>query len=101
MRLVSLACALMAGCASPAPQTASLGPGEVLSARAAQNALVPGKSTRAEVRAALGAGTVIDFESGYEVWVYREKLRDKAAAPATELVLLFDASGVLAKTRVR
>jgi hypothetical protein len=53
------------------------------------------------VRAALGEATVVDFESGYEVWVYRERRREKATAPSAELVLLFAPSGILSKTRVR
>jgi hypothetical protein len=44
--------------------------------------------------------TVVDFDSGYEVRVYRERLKDKAPA-AKEVVLLFAPSGVLAKMRVR
>lgn len=95
------ACALIGGCASPTPETAPLRPSEILSAQAASDAITIGKSTRAEVRAALGEAVVIDFESGYEVWVYREKLREKAAPPATELVLLFAPSGTLTKTRIR
>ena len=52
--------------------------------------------TKAEVKAKFGNAAVVDFPSGYEVWVYREK-----PPAAAELVLLFDAAGVLAKTRVR
>jgi len=44
---------------------------------------------------------VVDFESGYAVWVYREPPRAKASIQASELVLLFDPSGLLAKTRIR
>ena len=95
MRLVLIACALLAGCAAtqPAPKPAPLGPGEIRSARAAENALAIGRSTKSDVRAALGEGTVVDFDSGYEVWVYRK--------PAEELVLLFEPAGVLSNTRVR
>ena len=53
------------------------------------------------MRAALGKATVIDFDSGYEVWVYRERLKEKAKPPPTELLLLFAPSGMLAKTRIR
>ena len=53
------------------------------------------------MRAALGEAIVVDFQSGYEVWVYRERLREKARPPATELVLLFDPSGTLTKARTR
>ena len=41
----------------------------------------------------LGEATVVDFPSGYEVWVYRQP-------PSSELVLLFDDSGTLTKTRI-
>jgi hypothetical protein len=59
------------------------------------------KSTKADARAALGEAVVVDFASGYEVWVYRDRRRERSAATAAELVLLFPPSGVLAKTRVR
>lgn len=106
--LVVAACLSIAGCAlvQPAPKERPLGPGEILSAQPARNALAVGKSTKAEVRAALGEALVIDFASGYEVWVYRERpaKKEKEEKPPprpTELVLLFAPSGVLAKTRVR
>ena len=100
MKLAALACALIAGCASSAPEPAPLRPGEAFSAADAEGRLTPGRSTKAEVRRALGDGVVIEFESGYEVWVYREKLPEKTQPPRTELVLLFAPSGILAKTRV-
>ena len=103
MRVVLLLL-LVGGCAlAPARQREAipLGPGEVLSARHAEQAIAVGSSTKADVRAALGEATVIDFDSGYAVWVYREPAREKAASPRTELVLLFEPSGVLAKTRTR
>jgi hypothetical protein len=43
----------------------------------------------------------MNFPSGYEVWVYRERRQEKSAAPSAELVLLFAPSGILTKTRVR
>lgn len=104
MRSLALAaCACIAGCAlfQPPATTAPLGPGEIISAQAAKDAVSIGKSTRTDVRAALGEAVVIDFASGYEVWVYRERLRGKAPPPATEFVLLFAPSGILAKTRIR
>ncbi len=104
MRALLAACAL-AGCALVQPQKpaeAPLGPGEVRSARAAHDALELGTSTRGDVRAALGAATVVDFASGYEVWVYRERPPEKdQPAPRAELVLLFAPSGILSKARVR
>jgi hypothetical protein len=81
----------------PKPAEAPLGPGEILSAVAAEETFSIGKSTKADVRAALGEAVVVDFASGYEVWVYRAK----SAPPGAELVLLFEPSGILVKTRVR
>jgi hypothetical protein len=97
MRTVILALLLVTGCAvrPPPPEPAGPRPGEMLSA------LSVGKDTRAQVRAVLGEAVVIDFASGYEVWVYRERLPEKSPGPAGELVLLFDPAGVLAKARVR
>jgi hypothetical protein len=106
VRAIVTACALLGACAllqprTPAPEAAPLGPAEILSAQAAQDAVTIGKSTKADVRAALGDAVVVDFESGYEVWVYRQRPREKAAPARTEFVLLFHPSGVLAKTRMR
>ena len=102
MRWILAVCLFVSGCALYPPQKATpLGPAEVRSAQAAAEAIAIGKSTKADVRAALGEAVVIDFESGYAVWVYREQLREKMKSPATELVLLFDPSGLLTKTRTR
>ena len=49
---------------------------------------------------ALGAATVINFDSGYEVWVYRAKSRGPAENKA-EFVILFAPDGVVKKTRLR
>jgi outer membrane protein assembly factor BamE (lipoprotein component of BamABCDE complex) len=101
-RLAVAACAVVTGCALLQPPT-SEGPlqrGEIKSAQAARNALSIGKSTRADVRAALGEAIVVDFHSSYEVWVYRERLRPKEPPP-TELVLMFAPSGILTKMRLR
>lgn len=107
MRLVLAACLFMGGCALLEPRTktpetaAPLGQAEIRSARGAAGTISVGKSTKADVRAALGEAIVVDFESGYEVWVYRERLPEKTKPPATELVLLFEPSGTLAKSRIR
>ena len=105
MRLILAVSVLVAGCAllpPPGPtEPPPLGPAEIRSAQGAREALIIGKSTKADVRAALGEAIVVDFESGYEVWVYKERLGDKRKPPAAELVLLFDASGTLTKTRIR
>lgn len=91
----SVACALCAcllGCAAPASRlTAVPIPG-------ARDAIVPGKSTRADVAAAFGRTAGVAFDSGYEVWAYR--VRGDASGKA-EFVVLFAPSGVVAKTRIR
>ena len=97
----------LAGCATvePQPEEKPLGPGEIASAQAAQEFLQPRKTTKADVRQALGQAVVVDFASGYEVWVYRERpkqpKKEEPPLPGAELVLLFEPSGVLSKTRVR
>jgi hypothetical protein len=91
MRRALLVLLFVSGCASPPPEA------QPPSLRPAFERLVIGKSAKADVRAALGDPLVIDFDSGYEVWVYRETLKERQ----TEFVLLFPPSGVLAKTRVR
>jgi hypothetical protein len=103
VRTILAACALLSGCAlvSPQPKEPPLGPGEVASARAAEDSVYVGKSTKAAVRAALGQATEVDFESGYAIWVYREPARKEPPSPGAELVLLFDPSGLLTRTRVR
>lgn len=105
MKLILATCLFVGGCVLLQPQRttteAPLGPAEVRSAQAAAGAIALGKSTKADVRAALGEAEVVDFASGYEVWVYKERLREKAKPPPTELVLLFEPSGILAKTRIR
>jgi len=104
--ILLVTCLLVEACAAlpppSTPESKPLGPHEVRSAQSAAEAIAVGKSTKADVRAALGEGVVVDFDSGYAVWVYKESLREKAKPPpATELVLLFDPSGTLAKTRIR
>ena len=104
MRSLFFTLVLLGGCTllqPPKPAEKPLGPGEILSAQAAQDVLAVGSSTKADVRAALGQGVVVDFQSGYEVWVYRERPKEESAAPRAELVLLFAPSGILSKTRVR
>jgi outer membrane protein assembly factor BamE (lipoprotein component of BamABCDE complex) len=92
VRLILVVCALLAGCATPPPSKPAATP----SAREMLASLTIGKSTKSDVRAALGEGTVVAFPSGHDVWVYRE------TPPASaELVLLFEPSGILSKTRVR
>jgi len=117
-------CACVAGCAAPGASLVTTGTAaaNTLSARNARDAITIGKSTRADVLAALGKATVVSFDSGFEVWVYQiaaERVTGETAAKAswverilhagsekgtrgkTEFVILFAPSGVVAKTRIR
>ena len=60
-----------------------------------------GQSTKADVSSALGKAIVVSFDSGYEVWVYRWGSPDQPTRAATELVVLFDPSGLATKVRLR
>jgi hypothetical protein len=107
-------------------QAASTVPTAVVTARRAnvisverlKGAVAIGKSTRADVIAALGETLVIRFDTGYEVWVYRlasdtlamappaqriDGIRSDKAWPRTpaEFVILFAPSGLVANTRIR
>ncbi|MGQ0655098.1 MAG: hypothetical protein ACT4P4_23010 [Betaproteobacteria bacterium] len=73
---------------------------ELAAAERARSAVAPGR-TKDEVRAAIGNGQVIAFDSGYEVWVYRMSPPGGPASGKTELVVLFSPSGTVAKSRVR
>lgn len=98
--------ALISGCAAlSGVALAPDAPGVVraggISPSAAQTSVTIGKSTKAEVKATLGAAAAIPFDSGFEVWVYRWPGPQRTSRAATELVILFDPSGVAKKTRVR
>jgi hypothetical protein len=81
----------------------------------ATSAVFTGKSTKADVIASLGETLVIGFDTGYEIWIYRltnetrgkagsaQRSRSEKAAPgmSAEFVILFEPSGVVAKTRIR
>ena len=74
-----------------------------MSLQAASDVITPGKTTKAEALETLGPATVVKFDSGFEVWVYRAsgvKSPDTDAAPA-EFVILFTPEGVASKTRLR
>jgi hypothetical protein len=75
--------------------------GESLAPQAAMDRVAIGKSTKADVSSALGEAIVIPFDSGFEVWVYRWAGPDGTTRSATELVVLFDPSGLAMKVRVR
>jgi hypothetical protein len=109
------------GCAGPGSRSAATLPGtRAVSEDAARSGVVLGRSTQAQVLAALGPTTRVRFDSGYEVWVYRWEggrpaagaARDEAPARAAakgtntangadEYVLLFDPAGIVTKARVR
>ena len=72
----------------------------LMSMQSASDSVVIGKSTKADVMAALGLATVINFDSRYEVWVYRAKSREPAETKA-EFVILFSPDGIVTKTRLR
>jgi outer membrane protein assembly factor BamE (lipoprotein component of BamABCDE complex) len=100
------AAAIAAGCAMPASQVAIEKPPAPVLARgvtpaAAAQAVVAGRSSKADVARALGAATVVHFDSGYEVWVYQTQEDANAQREPSELVILFAPSGVVKKTRVR
>ena len=101
--LASATCALcLAGCATiDADSEPTLTKATAVPAGAADARLSPGKSTKADVLAALGKTTAIMFESGYEIWVYHVKDQARRGARAAEFVVLFDPSGVVTKTRTR
>ena len=97
-------CLWLAACAGPGLFNAgSDGPpfsNPALSMQSASDSIVVGKSSKADVMTALGAATVINFDSRHEVWVYRAKSREPAEAKA-EFVILFSPNGVVKKTRLR
>lgn len=75
--------------------------GESLSPQTAMDRITIGKSTQADVSAALGEAIAITFDSGYDVWVYRWAGSEPTTRGATELVVLFAPSGVATKVRIR
>jgi hypothetical protein len=81
--------ALLAGCATQAPQ-----PGTVVAADRFAQQVVPGRTTRAELLAAFGPTKSVVFDSGYETWLY-------AAGNGEELVVLLDRGGIVRKMRRR
>lgn len=103
--LLAACCAATAGCAWVGETLRPDVPGVIRpggpSPTAAQASVVVGKSTKAGVKEALGEATVIPFDSGFEVWVYRWPGAAGTLRAATELVILFEPSGVVKKTRIR
>ena len=101
----ALSCIWLAGCAgsfgafSPADSTPTFRDTS-LSMQGAKDAIVIGRATKADVIAALGNGNVVKFDSGFEVWVYKDKIASTADDKA-EFVILFTPSGIVKKTRIR
>ena len=97
-------CLWLAACAGPgffnAGSDAPPFSNPALSMQSANDSIIIGKSSKADVMTALGAATVINFDSGFEVWVYRAKSREPAEAKA-EFVILFAPDGTVKKTRLR
>jgi len=112
----------IAGCVTPGTSTVPTAVVTPLRTRVippdrVKDAVAIGKSTKADVIAALGETLVISFDSGFEVWVYRLASETPAKAapgqrigrtglenaePGTaEFVILFAPSGLVAKTRIR
>ena len=102
--IASVCCLWLAACAGAglfsAGNDAPPFSNPTMSMQSANDSVTVRKSTKAEVMVTLGAATVITFDSGYEVWVYRAKSRESAEAKA-ELVILFSSDGVVKKTRLR
>ena len=71
-----------------------------MSVQQADAAVAIGRSTKADVLAALGPATTIRFDSGHEVWVYRGRPL-RAPATGAEFIILFAPSGTVQKTRIR
>ncbi|MET0519922.1 MAG: hypothetical protein ABW005_13955 [Burkholderiaceae bacterium] len=103
LALALAACAGGAGLDAPpgSPGAAHTPAGDALTPQAAIGRIVIGRSSKAEVATELGTAIVIAFDSGYEVWVYRWAGAGRTRRSATELVLLFDPAGTLAKLRLR
>jgi hypothetical protein len=105
--LVFAACLWFAGCADTHGffNTAKVPPfrDQKMTLEDASNAITAGTATKADVIAALGAATIVRFDSGFEVWVYPARSRAAAAASAgaAEFVILFAPSGIVKKTRIR
>lgn len=101
---VLASCLWLAGCAGPFGFSGGDTPhpfrDPALSMQTAMETVAIGKSSKQDVMAALGPATVVRFDSGYEVWVYRRNpLRSELAN--AEFVILFAPSGIVKKTRIR
>lgn len=114
MRMIAIA--LMGALAAGLGGCATTGAGGVkeLSQEQAARMLVVGKTTKAEVRAALGEAEVTPFASGAEVWIYTYEpgtpkfvsfvpvvgLLASNGRTIKELKIIFGADGVVKKYRL-
>ena len=57
--------------------------------------------TRDQVASALGPSNILQFPSGWQVWIYRWPGADDSTRAATELVIAFEPGGSVRKMRVR
>lgn len=97
-------CLWLAACAAPdssSPLPPFRDPALTLEAGAAS--LAPGTTTRDQLATKLGPASIVRFDSGFEVWVYRSPTagNQPAATGGAELVVLVDPSGVVKKSRIR
>lgn len=88
-----LAAALLAGCATQAPQ-----PGTSVAEARFDGLVVPGRTTRAELLAAFGPTKTVVFDSGMETWLYTTPA---PGGRSTERVLLVGRDGIVHKMRKR
>jgi hypothetical protein len=106
-RVEALLCAsfiaAMAGCAGPSapPPGAAPAKAAVIAPQAAQALVVAGKSKKADVEAALGRADTVRFDSGWDVWTYRWRGKQRTTRGDAELVILFGPDGLVRKTRIR
>ena len=102
--IVSACCLWLAACAGPGLFSSSNDAppfsNPAMTMQSASDSITIGKTSKADVMATLGAATVINFDSGFEVWVYRAKSREPAETKA-EFVILFASDGIVKKTRLR
>lgn len=108
--LAAVVAAALMGCATGGAGNRPLVDERTLNAR-----IVHGVTTRADILAAFGTASVVNFNSGYEVWIYK----DTTGAPRflryvslvglgagaipdrkRELVILFGPDGVARKSRL-